>query len=117
MKQVTKRLISMLLVLTMLLSVIPAVAAETSSGAAIYDLRVEDLDSPIGLDNPNPVFSWKMKSDVLGAAQTAYAITVTDGENVLWNTGWVESDLSVGIAYAGKALQSSVRYTVSVPSC
>ena len=108
------RFLSLLLVLVMLLGMVPtAWAAPAASAATIYDLLVSDLDAPIGLDS-DPVFSWKMRSDVIGAAQTAYSVVVTDGETEVWNTGWVDSAESVGIAYEGKALQSSTAYTVTV---
>ena len=81
----------------------------------IYDLRVNDLSAPMGIDKREPTFSWKMRSDAVGAGQSAYAITVTheDG-SIVWDTGWVESDRSVAIRYGGKALESAVCYTVSV---
>ncbi len=85
------------------------------SKAFIYDLRINDLYAPMGIDRPCPSFSWKMQSSVIGAGQRAYWIAVTDeqGETV-WNTGWVESNRSVGIRYDGYALQSATAYHVSV---
>lgn len=86
-----------------------------SCKAEIYDLRVNDLPAPMGLDKRNPTFGWKMRSDLVGANQTAYAIVVTDENgNSVWDTDWVESDQSVAIRYAGKTLTSAEQYTVSV---
>ena len=83
--------------------------------ATIYDLRVNSISAPIGIDTPNPIFSWKMGSAVTGAKQTAYAITVTDENGIsVWNTGWVESGCSVGIRYQGSALVSAMQYTAAV---
>lgn len=81
----------------------------------IYDLRVNDLHAPMGIDTPNPRFSWKMKSEVNGAKQTAFFITVA-GENgsQMWKTGWVSSDVSVGIPYDGISLEASTKYIVTV---
>lgn len=88
--------------------------AETTD-ASVYDVKVNDLVSPIGIDTKTPAFSWKMASDNLGAKQTAYLVTVTDeNEAEVWNTGWVESDKSQGIVYGGSDLKSSTKYTVSV---
>ena len=109
-----KRVFSLLLVVAMVLTMLPAVSARKTAEAELYDLRVEDLVKPVGLDDPTPSFSWKMRSDAIGAAQTAYAITVSDGEEVLWNTDWVETDISVGIEYAGKTLISSTEYDVEI---
>lgn len=81
----------------------------------IYDLRVNDLSVPMGIDKLNPTFSWKMRSDAVGAKQTAYAITVTsEKSDLVWDTGWVESDRSVAIRYDGKVLEGATAYTVSV---
>jgi len=83
--------------------------------ASVYDIKINDLVAPIGIDTKIPVFSWKMASDNIGAKQTAYLVTVTDENGTeVWNTGWVESDKSQGIAYEGSDLQSSTKYTVSV---
>ena len=69
----------------------------------------------MGIDKRQPVFSWKMRSDRIGAMQSAYCMTVSDENGTcVWNTGWVESDRSVAIRYAGKALESATKYTVSV---
>ena len=101
----TYRILSVVLVLSMLLSMVPMVAAQTAA-AEIYDLRVNDLVEPLGIDE-NPSFSWKMKSDAIGAAQTAYAITVSDGETAVWNSGWVEESDSTNIPYGGEKLEAS----------
>lgn len=56
-----------------------------------------------------------MRSDVIGAKRTAYAITVTDENGVtVWDTHWVNCDCSVGIRYAGQALAAAMQYTVAV---
>ena len=83
--------------------------------AQVYDLRVNDLVAPMGIDASGLSFSWKMRSDAVGAMQTAYWITVTnDAGTQVWNTGWINSDQSVGIRYEGKTLKSAEKYTVSV---
>ena len=81
----------------------------------IYDLRVNDLCAPMGIDRLQPTFRWKMRSGAVGARQTAYALSVTDERGkTVWDTGWVESDRSVAIRYQGKALESATEYTVSL---
>ena len=82
----------------------------------ISHLRIEDLTHPIGIDTPAPVFSWKMQSEQVGAKQTAYRICVREKQTgkVVWDTDWVQSDDSTGIAYGGEALTASTRYTVQV---
>ena len=69
----------------------------------------------MGIDKRQPVFSWKMRSDRIGAMQSAYCMTVSDENGTcVWNTGWVESDRSVGIRYQGKTLESAAIYRLTV---
>lgn len=79
-------------------------------------LRVCHLENPIGLDLENPTFSWQMVSDERGIYQTGYQILVADSEKnlkkkeYLWDSGEVKDSLSVGISYAGGALEPKKRY-------
>ena len=83
--------------------------------AEVYDFRINDLVAPMGIDTFEPTFSWKMKSDAVGAKQTAYSITVTSETGAqMWNTGWISSDTSIGIRYEGQALEPATRYITSV---
>ena len=83
-------------------------------GTAVYDLMTDDLTDPVGIDNPSPVFRWKLRSSVPGQKQTAYQVIVKKGDAILWDSGKVESDSSVGIVYGGDSLCSSTVYTWSV---
>ena len=76
----------------------------------IYDLRVDNLIAPIGVDNNVPRFSWKVKSNRLGWKQTAYQLMVKNGEKTVWNSGKVNSNDSTAISYEGQILQSSTEY-------
>ncbi len=85
------------------------------------DLRVEYLTNPIGLDVPAPRLSWKMKKDVRGARQTAYRIRVATSDSLLlkntpdlWDSGKIESDQSIQIAYKGKPLTSGMKVSWDV---
>ena len=82
--------------------------------AAVYDMRVESMVLPVGIDDTAPVFSWKTNSDTLGWAQTAYQLVVKKGSAVVWDSGKVGSADSVGVTYAGDALVSSTEYTWQV---
>lgn len=115
MKNIYLRLFCVVLTLTILTGLFPGISvmAEPST-TEIYGLRINDLTEPMGIDDPSPSFSWKMKSNATGVSQTAYSITVSDGSTNVWNSGWVESDNSIGIDYAGSPLTQSTRYTVSV---
>ena len=72
-----------------------------------FHLRVgEGFVDPIGYHDPTPVFSWVLPKGVI--KQTAYRIEVKD-EEVLWDSGWVESDQSVLVPYGGEPLASRQR--------
>ena len=83
------------------------------------DLRCEFLSDPLGIDVAEPRLSWVLQSsDVAarGEAQTAYRILVAStperlakDEGDLWDSGRVESDRSIHVAYAGKPLASHAR--------
>lgn len=91
-----------------------AACRQQTASPTLYDLMVEDLPSPVGIDNLTPVFSWKVRSDAIGWLQSAYQIVVKTGDTVVWDSGKVASGLSVGIQYAGKPLESSTAYTWTV---
>lgn len=51
----------------------------------VYDLKVEHLIDPIGIDARYPRFSWKIRSDRTGVRQTSYQLIVEDGQRTVWN--------------------------------
>ena len=72
-------------------------------------LIVDDGDvDPLGFHNSMPIFSWKLPTGVM--RQTAYAIEVSkgsaDSDQEVWYSGWVESDQSRRLRYAGEPLGS-----------
>jgi alpha-L-rhamnosidase len=75
-----------------------------------YGLQTEQRTEPLGLGEPRPRLSWKLRSDRHGAAQRAYRITATaDGETV-WDTGRRQSADTLLIAWQGAGLRSATRY-------
>lgn len=83
----------------------------------IETLRCEHRESPIGIDTPRPRFTWQMRSDIRGDAQTAYQILVASRGELLdadrgdvWDSGKVASSQSVLVEYDGEALRSSGQY-------
>jgi alpha-L-rhamnosidase len=82
----------------------------------IIHLRAEYRANPLGIDITQPRLSWQMQTDRQGAAQTGYRVLaasapskLADGYADLWDSGKVESDQSVHVVYAGKALGSRQR--------
>ena len=79
--------------------------------AVVTGLTVDGLVNPLGIESETPLFGWRMESDLTGAKQTAYQITVTDpAGKIVWDSGKVEDAASQNIAYAGEALQPKTRY-------
>lgn len=74
----------------------------------LTELQVSSRNHPIGLDE-QPVFFWKMVSDIPDTIQTAYRVRVGS-----WDTGRVESGDSLFVPYAGPALQPRTAYRVQV---
>lgn len=86
------------------------------SPATTSSLKTEYLARPIGLDNPNPRFTWKMVDTRNGAAQTAFRILVsTDSSSLVqrkashWNTGWLQTNAAL-VTYSGQELKPFIKY-------
>jgi len=86
-----------------------------SNGSLItpLNLRCEHLENPLGVDTTQPRFSWILEGQTRGERQTAYQVIVASAREKLdkddgdkWDSGKVDSDRSVNVAYAGKALGS-----------
>jgi alpha-L-rhamnosidase len=79
-------------------------------------LTCDSMPDPLGIDDPQPHFSWQLQDPALGAKQTAYRLQVATTPALLaakadvWDSGRVESGKSVGVEYAGPALAASKRY-------
>ena len=83
----------------------------------ITDLRTEQLTNPLGLDTPQPRFSWRIGSEKRNIIQTTYRLLVASSPELLnenqadvWDTGEVCSDTSIWINYQGLPLQPNKRY-------
>ena len=79
-------------------------------------LRCEYRVDPLGIDERAPRLSWALESEGRGQVQSAYRVLVARSEedleseaNLLWDSGRVESDRSVGVEYEGEALRSGSR--------
>jgi len=97
-------------------------------GVVVKDLRCDYAVNPLGIDTPEPRLSWRLgvggqgsasfakataARGVRGLRQTAYRVLVSGSPEKLsqdigdlWDSGKVESDQSVYVAYAGKPLVS-----------
>jgi len=99
------------------MSVPALMQAATKQPGAPAQLRVDDLVSPLGLDDTAPRFAWQLTDPRQGALQTAYQVQVAStpallaaGKADIWDSGKVASWQSVGVVYHGPALAPSKRY-------
>ena len=75
----------------------------------ITRIAIENREHPLDIDVLAPRISWVNESDARGVCQAKYRILVAKDESfedVVWDTGVVESMDSVQIPYAGSALES-----------
>jgi alpha-L-rhamnosidase len=82
----------------------------------ISHLTCEYRTNPLGIDVLQPRLSWQMQSERRGAHQTAYQILaapsikkLVEGNDLIWDSGRIESDQSIHIPYRGSALNSGQR--------
>jgi alpha-L-rhamnosidase len=92
-----------------------ALAAHAQSQAGPVELRVDGLNTPLGIDDPAPRFSWQLADPARGAKQTAYELEVASqaellGKADIWDSGQIESSASLNVRYGGPALEPSRRY-------
>lgn len=76
----------------------------------LVKLKVEGRESPLAVDVAVPRFSWQLSSDQHNVLQQAYQIVVTQGENVVWDSGNVVSGETIHVPYAGTSLQPEQDY-------
>ena len=84
-------------------------------------LKCEYRVDPLGIDERAPRLSWALQAEGRGQVQSAYRILVAASEedleseeNLLWDSGRVESGRSVGVVYGGEALRSGSRFVWKV---
>ena len=78
------------------------------------ELTCEYAPNPINIDTLQPRFGWLLESDRRNQSQSAYQILVANsaenlhaGRGDKWDSGKVNADRSVNVAYAGGSLSSA----------
>src|ERR1035438_313427 len=73
-------------------------AAQAPAFTGPVELRVDNLKTPLGIDDPAPRFSWQLQDAARGAKQAAYEIEVATKPGLfdyvvadVWDSGRVES--------------------------
>ncbi len=81
------------------------------------NLQCEYRVNPLGVDAIPPRLFWEITGTPRGTMQSAYQVMVASmdsllnaGKPDLWNSGKVNSNENIQIAYQGKALESGKRY-------
>jgi alpha-L-rhamnosidase len=80
----------------------------------LCDLQVEHRTEPLGLDEKQPRFSWKISSSKENVLQDAYRITVSHNGIADWDSAKIQSGQSVLVEYAGNALMPRTLYDVTI---
>ena len=95
----------------------PFAGAQAQAFTGPVELRVDNLKTPLGIDDPAPRFSWQLHDSAQGAKQTAYEVLVAtqagllrQGKADVWDSGRIESDASLNVRFGGAAVQASTRY-------
>lgn len=87
-------------------------AAETAE-FTVGGLTVERVVDPLGVDDPAPLLGWMLDASTPGAEQSAYEVEVSTQANfddLVWDSGKVESSKSYDVVYGGSSLQSQTEY-------
>jgi alpha-L-rhamnosidase len=94
-----------------------ALPGESKRRLSVTHLLTEWLENPLGIDTPQPHFSWQIQHADRSVSQSAYQIQVAsrpellrDGKADMWDSGRVDSPQSLHIRYEGKPLQSRTTY-------
>ena len=82
---------------------------------SLIEMTVYHKVNPVGIDNRQPRFSWKISAIGKSIMQTAYFLRVSTDEKfssskIIWQSGKVESDESILHLYQGPDLKSGQRY-------
>ena len=100
-----------------LLAIFLSQIAYAQEQLSVFNLRVEYLENPQGIDVEKPRFSWKLNGDGRNRSQSAYQILVSSDKSKVdsegadfWDSGKVESNSTNQIVYDGLALQSGAKY-------
>jgi alpha-L-rhamnosidase len=90
---------------------------------AVEALRCEYLTCPVGIEVDKPRFSWIITAHKRGIHQQAYRIVVSEHPGDVqnkqgnqWDSGWIESDNTINVAYEGKPFAGNHAYFWRVAS-
>ncbi|GAB2803170.1 glycoside hydrolase family 78 protein [Streptomyces chlorus] len=93
----------------------PAAPPPDSGGLRVVRTTVEYAETLLGTDTEQPRLSWELTAPGRDAHQSAYRIQVVRDrarwdDRMVWDSGKVTSDRTVGVSYDGPALSPRTRY-------
>ena len=95
--------------------VVASLMAVVSRAAIVENLSCEYVTTPMGIDCPQPLLSWQMKSSSRDASQRAWQVMVASSKELLeadspdlWDSGRRDGK-EIMVTYGGKELQSFSR--------
>ncbi len=84
---------------------------------SLYALQCEQGENPLGIEDRQPHFSWKIHALQRGFTQSAYQLLVSEsqeklleGKETVWNSGKIKSNHSVLVPYEGDSLKAATKY-------
>ena len=82
----------------------------------VSQFLTEQMTVPEGIDTPKPRFSWKLDAKANGEKQSAYQLILRDffTDDVLWDSGKIESDQQTFVPYTGDDLAPATEYIVEL---
>ncbi|WP_372933944.1 family 78 glycoside hydrolase catalytic domain [Mariniphaga sediminis] len=92
-------------------------ACDAPVSLKIDSLTVEYCSNPLGVDVPQPRFSWKLNSEQRGVSQSAFRLIVGESREEVekkngpvWDTGKIPGSQTVNLEYTGLPLLSNKKY-------
>ncbi|MBP5770427.1 MAG: family 78 glycoside hydrolase catalytic domain [Bacteroidaceae bacterium] len=98
---------------TFLCALLTVVSYVGAFALTVDNLRVQALRNPSGIDQSSLQFTWQLQSAERGVVQTSYHLVLTTdaaGEDVIFDSGVVQSSQSVGVEVRSLSLQPARRY-------
>ena len=80
----------------------------------IINIKINYTTRPLGIDcDIPPLFSWEY-AQCFNLKQAAYRLVITAGKKCVWDSDWVQSDITAGIEYSGEKLEAQTFYTLNI---
>jgi len=113
-----QRVLCLLVAFTMLVIAIPTSLAVSAAEEATVKVIAFQTSSryDLGIDAENVRIGWRIETARRGYYQSAYRVTVKEAAtgDTAWDSGWVESDIQIGITPEGLKPETIYTYTVNI---